>query len=110
MLDFSKFPDGRWHSKPCTSLIDGICSDYETRPLACVGSPYFDGGPSEYPSNKFSVPWCCFRKEVLDLLNIPYEILPTGNDCIIAYTERGLSDFERWAARKFFKDQTIFWE
>jgi Fe-S-cluster containining protein len=110
MLNFKEFPHGRWHSKPCSSLVEGLCEAYEDRPLACVGSPFFDGGPEEYPPNKFLVPWCCFRKLILDLHGIPYEFLPSGDECIIAYTEQGLGDFERWAARKFYKKQTIFWK
>jgi len=109
-LDFSQFPNGRWFGEHCSSLIDGICSDYETRPLACVGAPFYDGSFEEYPPNKFIVPWCCFRKPILDRFGIPYEILPTGDDCIIAYTEQGLGDFERWQARRFYQKQTIFWE
>jgi hypothetical protein len=64
----------------------------------------------EYPPNKFLVPWCCFRKPVLDIHQVPYELLLSGEECIVAYSERGLGDFERWAARKFYKNQTVFWE
>jgi Fe-S-cluster containining protein len=108
-LNFSEFPNGRWHSKPCDYLKEGVCSCYEDRPTACEGSPFFDGGPQLYPSNKFITPWCAYRREVLDYRGTQYEILETGEACIEQYSRQGLDDFERWTERRFYKKRTIFY-
>jgi len=103
-LDFRNFPDGEWHRSPCTSLRHGICIDYSDRPLACIGAPFYDGGPELYPSGKFPLPpWCYFRKEILDLHQIPYEILDSGEECIEAYKKCGLN-FTRWWERTFYQE------
>jgi Fe-S-cluster containining protein len=112
MLDFSQFLGGRWQSNPCPSLQDGLCRDYADRPKACEGSPFFDYGEEAfkvYGPYRFPVPWCSFRKHVLQYYGIPFEILETADDCIKAYSAEGLADFERFAI-KWFKHRTVFWE
>lgn len=110
MLDFSKFPHGRWHSSPCFGLVNGVCIDHYNRPVACGGSPFYDGRPELWPSNKFIVPWCAYRRQVLDHHSIPYVILKSGEECINRYTAEGLGDFERWTERKYYKKRTILYE
>lgn len=113
MLNFSQFPHGRWHSKPCSSLCDGICLDYDVRPKACEGSPFFDYGEEAfeiYGPNRFPVPWCSFRHLVLDYFGKEYAILPRATDCIQAYSRDGtLGNFERFAI-KWFKGNIILWD
>lgn len=110
MLDFKEFPHGRWHSNSCSSLVEGVCIHHIERPVACEGSPFYDGGPHLWPPNKFIVPWCAYRRQVLDHHGIPYEILESGEECILRYSKEGLGDFERWTERRYYKRRTIFYE
>ncbi len=110
MLNFKEFPNGRWASNPCDYLIDGLCSCYSDRPLACVASPFYDGSPELWPPEKFIVPWCHYRKQVLDYNGVEYVLLDSGEACIEQYIIDGLGNFERWTERKYFKNRTLFYE
>lgn len=110
MLNFTRFPRGRWYSDPCQSWKKGLCTCYDERPLACVGSPFYDGDPSSWPVNKFITPWCAYRKQVLDVHDVQYVILPTANECISRYTSEGLGDFERWTERRYYNERTVNYE
>ena len=68
---------------------NGLCDYYSQRCVACRQYPnlefffleYLDGTAHLY------VPWCTYRSVILQSLNIPFEILLTGEECRQKYLQ-----------------------
>lgn len=95
----------------CKYLDGGLCSCYQDRPTACEFSPFFDYTVEEavayFGPSSFIVPWCSFRKVVLEALELPYSIVRDAEEAIAYYKRRGLGDFKRRSIKWFRRRSVI---
>lgn len=68
---------------------DGLCNFYAHRDEACRQYPNLEFFFMEYLNGDAGmyVPWCTYRSIVLQSLNIPFEILLTGEECQKKYLQ-----------------------
>lgn len=78
----------------CDYLVNGLCSNYESRPSTCKEYPDFENQLSDYLDNPdlFYVPWCYYRSVVCEVLGIPYKFLEDGIQCQDFYLTQILVD------------------
>ncbi|MEM4720886.1 MAG: hypothetical protein QXT73_02315 [Candidatus Methanomethylicaceae archaeon] len=109
-LDFTR---DDWILARCKYLHDGLCSCYQERPTACKFSPFFDYTVEEaaayFGPHSFVVPWCSYRKTILDYLGVPYVLVRDAEEAIAHYKRAGLGDFRRRSI-KWFRRRSVILE
>ena len=73
---------------------EGLCSNYSLRDEVCKTYPDIETSFMEYLFGDMVLyaPWCAYRDIVLEMLNIPFEVLATGEECRLKYLEKIQND------------------